>query len=206
VEARRTLQGLGLGSTKIYAKLETRQALLNLKDILSEVGACARGRGGAQGCVGGGRVLGRLQGCLQRRQPGSPAAGQAPPVQAQLPAAPVACPCVAQPGATRLACWSQPAACRLQADGLVLSRGNLGLDCLPEKMALIQKAIIQYCNIVGDPLRNVSRRRCCRCGMLSRDVLPGARSCWAEGNLRRLPARQASAPPPPSPSPPPCAR
>ncbi len=29
------------------------------------------------------------------------------------------------------------------ADGIIISRGNLGLDCLPEKMALIQKTLIQ---------------------------------------------------------------
>lgn len=30
-----------------------------------------------------------------------------------------------------------------EADGIIISRGNLGLDCLPEKMALIQKTLIQ---------------------------------------------------------------
>ncbi len=30
-----------------------------------------------------------------------------------------------------------------QADGVVLSRGNLGLDVQPEKMALVQKQIVQ---------------------------------------------------------------
>lgn len=28
------------------------------------------------------------------------------------------------------------------------NRGNLGLDCLPEKMALVQKTLIQSCNLV----------------------------------------------------------
>lgn len=39
-----------------------------------------------------------------------------------------------------------------EADGLVLSRGNLGLDVRPEKFALIQKAIISKCNIAGKPV------------------------------------------------------
>lgn len=30
-----------------------------------------------------------------------------------------------------------------------MHRGNLGLDCLPEKMALVQKNLIQSCNLVG---------------------------------------------------------
>jgi len=35
------------------------------------------------------------------------------------------------------------------ADGVMLSRGNLGLDCLPEKMATIQKNATLTCNMVG---------------------------------------------------------
>jgi pyruvate kinase len=38
------------------------------------------------------------------------------------------------------------------ADGTVMSRGNLGLDLLPEKMALVQKAIISTCNLLGKPV------------------------------------------------------
>ena len=38
------------------------------------------------------------------------------------------------------------------ADGLIMSRGNLGLDVLPEKMALVQKAMVQNCNLMGKPL------------------------------------------------------
>ena len=34
------------------------------------------------------------------------------------------------------------------ADGIMLSRGNLGLDCLPEKMATIQKNATLTCNMV----------------------------------------------------------
>ena len=30
-----------------------------------------------------------------------------------------------------------------EADGIIVSRGNLGLDCEPEKMALVQKTLIQ---------------------------------------------------------------
>lgn len=72
-EARRFLQTIGMHNTKLLAKIETRQALLNFKGILSE------------------------------------------------------------------------------ADGIIISRGNLGLDCEPEKMALIQKTLIQACNLVGKP-------------------------------------------------------
>lgn len=39
-----------------------------------------------------------------------------------------------------------------QADGIVLSRGNLSLDVRPEKFALIQKAIVSKCNIAGKPV------------------------------------------------------
>ncbi|KAK9861213.1 hypothetical protein WJX84_011545 [Apatococcus fuscideae] len=38
------------------------------------------------------------------------------------------------------------------SDGLIMSRGNLGLDVLPEKMALVQKAMVQNCNLMGKPL------------------------------------------------------
>lgn len=37
------------------------------------------------------------------------------------------------------------------ADGIIVSRGNLGLDVLPEKMALVQKAVISSCNLLGKP-------------------------------------------------------
>lgn len=37
------------------------------------------------------------------------------------------------------------------ADGIMLSRGNLGLDCLPEKVAVIQKNVTTMCNLVGKP-------------------------------------------------------
>jgi len=39
-----------------------------------------------------------------------------------------------------------------RSDGIILSRGNLGLDVLPEKMALIQKAVISNCNLLGKPV------------------------------------------------------
>ena len=35
------------------------------------------------------------------------------------------------------------------ADGIVLSRGNLGLDVAPEKMARVQKCVISACNLLG---------------------------------------------------------
>mmetsp|Transcript_6339 Transcript_6339/g.18214 ORF Transcript_6339/g.18214 Transcript_6339/m.18214 type:complete len:686 (+) Transcript_6339:188-2245(+) len=38
------------------------------------------------------------------------------------------------------------------SDGIIMSRGNLGLDVVPEKMALIQKAMIANCNILGKPV------------------------------------------------------
>lgn len=39
-----------------------------------------------------------------------------------------------------------------RADGMILSRGNLGLDLALEKMARVQKAFIAACNLmVGDP-------------------------------------------------------
>ncbi|KAK9796683.1 hypothetical protein WJX73_008597 [Symbiochloris irregularis] len=38
------------------------------------------------------------------------------------------------------------------SDGVVLSRGNLGLDVLPEKMALVQKRMISSCNVLGKPV------------------------------------------------------
>lgn len=39
-----------------------------------------------------------------------------------------------------------------KSDGIILSRGNLGLDVLPEKMALVQKAVISNCNLMGKPV------------------------------------------------------
>ena len=35
------------------------------------------------------------------------------------------------------------------ADGIVLSRGNLGLDVAPEKMARVQKSVVSACNLLG---------------------------------------------------------
>lgn len=37
------------------------------------------------------------------------------------------------------------------ADGVVVSRGNLGLDVQPEKMAMVQKAMCTTCAILGKP-------------------------------------------------------
>ncbi|KAK9840140.1 hypothetical protein WJX74_004030 [Apatococcus lobatus] len=38
------------------------------------------------------------------------------------------------------------------ADAMVFSRGNLGLDVAPEKMALVQKSAISRCNLLGCPV------------------------------------------------------
>ncbi|GAX82387.1 hypothetical protein CEUSTIGMA_g9815.t1 [Chlamydomonas eustigma] len=38
-----------------------------------------------------------------------------------------------------------------EADGIIINRGSLGLDCPPEKMAMIQKTLIKVCNLVGKP-------------------------------------------------------
>ena len=38
------------------------------------------------------------------------------------------------------------------ADGLVMSRGNLGLSVAPEKLATVQKALISHCNVLGKPI------------------------------------------------------
>ncbi len=38
------------------------------------------------------------------------------------------------------------------ADAVVLSRGNLGLDVAPEKTAVVQKAAINRCNLLGKPV------------------------------------------------------
>jgi hypothetical protein len=35
------------------------------------------------------------------------------------------------------------------ADAIIISRGNLGLDVVPEKMAMVQKAMISTCAILG---------------------------------------------------------
>jgi pyruvate kinase len=74
LEAREFLDDLGMTNTKILAKLQTRQSLLNFRGILAE------------------------------------------------------------------------------ADGIVLSRGNLGLDVPPEKMAIVQKQLISSCNLLGKPV------------------------------------------------------
>jgi pyruvate kinase len=38
------------------------------------------------------------------------------------------------------------------SDAIIMSRGNLGLDVLPEKMALVQKMLISDCNVIGKPV------------------------------------------------------
>ncbi|WIA20835.1 hypothetical protein OEZ85_005187 [Tetradesmus obliquus] len=38
------------------------------------------------------------------------------------------------------------------ADGIVISRGHIGLDVAPEKMALVQKQLISHCNLLGKPV------------------------------------------------------
>lgn len=39
-----------------------------------------------------------------------------------------------------------------EADAVLLSRGNLGLDVPSEKVAIVQKAAITRCNILGKPV------------------------------------------------------
>eukprot|EP00878_Enallax_costatus_P008141 GHUV01008513.1.p1 GENE.GHUV01008513.1~~GHUV01008513.1.p1 ORF type:complete len:786 (+),score=206.32 GHUV01008513.1:278-2635(+) len=73
-EARLFLDSLGMLNTKVLAKIETRQALLNFRGILAT------------------------------------------------------------------------------ADGIVLSRGHMGLDVAPEKMALVQKHVVSNCNLLGKPV------------------------------------------------------
>lgn len=74
LEARAFLDAMGLTNTKLIAKVETRQSLMNFRSIIAE------------------------------------------------------------------------------ADGVIMSRGNLGLDVVPEKMALVQKMLIQSCNMEGKPI------------------------------------------------------
>jgi pyruvate kinase len=38
------------------------------------------------------------------------------------------------------------------SDGIIMSRGNLGLDVQPEKMAMVQKAMCTTCSVLGKPI------------------------------------------------------
>ena len=40
----------------------------------------------------------------------------------------------------------------IEADAVLLSRGNLGLDVPPERVALVQKEAISRCNLLGKPV------------------------------------------------------
>ena len=71
------------------------------------------------------------------------------------------------------------AAIAAAADGVVLSRGNLGLDVLPEKTAIIQKAAIAACNLIGKPAiitrvvdTMVTAPRCTRCAAVASSAQP----------------------------------
>lgn len=72
------------------------------------------------------------------------------------------------------------AAIAAAADGVVLSRGNLGLDVLPEKTAIIQKVAIAACNLIGKPAiitrvvdTMVTAPRCTRCAALTTSAQAG---------------------------------
>ena len=67
-----------------------------------------------------------------------------------------------------------------------MSRGNLGLDVLPEKMALVQKAVTNACNLVGKPILitrfvdtmvNAPRPTRCVQGFRAQDALTPGRPC-----------------------------
>jgi hypothetical protein len=76
------------------------------------------------------------------------------------------------------------------ADAITLSRGNLGLDVAPEKTAVVQKAAINRCNLLGKPViitrvmdTMAEAPRCTRCGHPSCDYL----NCsWASQFLHDL--------------------
>jgi hypothetical protein len=73
--------------------------------------------------------------------------------------------------------------CSACADVPCCCRGNLGLDCLPEKMALVQKNLIQSCNLVGVWLIVASSRMHVPAMLLGAcriiDVAHGNRqTCW----------------------------
>lgn len=68
------------------------------------------------------------------------------------------------------------------SDGIILSRGNMGLDIPPEKMCLVQKTIISACNMVGKPafITRVVRAptcnavQCCSAALACLAKLPAA--------------------------------
>ncbi len=114
-EARAWLSSVGLRNTRLLAKIETRQSLLNFEAILSVADGIVISRGASINSTREGSTTGLA---------GQSAAG----------------------GLTRAA----PPSCLSRA--APPPAGNLGLDCPPEKMAMVQKTLIHGCNMAGKPV------------------------------------------------------
>ena len=76
---------------------------------------------------------------------------------AQLTLTTLSPPCALHAAQLAAKCETRQALFNIQtiaaaADCLIMSRGNLGLDVLPEKMALVQKAMINNCTVIGKPI------------------------------------------------------
>lgn len=176
VEARAFLDAVGLQNTKIFAKLESRQSLLNFKGILNEADGIIISRWGggvgwlASGCVcGGNAAAAGLNVCWG-------------PDLNRL--------CCGQKGSGCSRACKALCAASVQMDTFVSfivlyrCRGNLGLDCLPEKMALVQKNLIQSCNLV-------SRQQQQQHGGAGRKCQHTTLPCWDGGVPGRQPRQTA---------------
>ncbi len=155
-------------STKLLAKVETRQALLNFQGILAEADGIIISRGEA----------------LTARATGARSAGG--------PQGTVCGRLAAWPGPCSAVSPLRHARC---AGSLVCARaGNLGLDCEAEKMALVQKTLIQV-RPSPAPARLASRRRH-KGGprTVAPQPCPAARAC-AKANPSDETSAVSSAPP-----------